>query len=158
MALLVAELELAEIAHEDRRAVALGDDDVAHVIERLDEADAADDVAELAAVEDAAAGIGAVGADGVGDVLERQVEAHELLRIELELELRGDAAEIRDVGDARHLLERRDHGPFLDFGELPQALRVGLERVLEDFAGRRRERIEAGRQPRRQRPRPGCAP
>ncbi len=115
VALLVAQLQLAEVAHEDRRAVVLGDDDVAEVVERLHQADAADDVAELAAVEHAAAGIGAVGVDRVGDVLERQVEAHELLRIELELELRGEAAEVRDVGDARHLLQGRDHRPAAGF-------------------------------------------
>ncbi len=68
MALLVAELELAEIAHQDRRAVVLGDDDVAEIVERLHEADAADHVAELAAIEHAAAGIGVVGADRIGDV------------------------------------------------------------------------------------------
>ena len=151
VALLVAELQLAEIAHEDRRAVALGDDDVAEIVERLHQADAADDVAELAAREDAAAGIGAVGVDRVGDVLERQVEPHELLRIELELELGREAAEVRDVGDARHLLERRDHDPALDLRELAQILGVGFQRVVENLAGRRGQRIEAGREARRQR-------
>ena len=86
VALLVAELELAEIAHQDRRAVVLGNDDIAEIVERLHQADAADHVAELAAIEHAAAGIGVVGADRIGDVVERNIEAHELLRIELELD------------------------------------------------------------------------
>src|SRR5581483_1701432 len=122
VAFLVGQLQLAEIVHEDRRAVVLGDDDIAEIIERLHQADAADHITEVAAIEHAAAGIGTVGADRVGDVLQRQVEAHELLRIELQLELRGQAAEIRDVGDAGHLLQGRDHRPQLDLGKLAQVL------------------------------------
>src|SRR4029077_17669463 len=94
VAFQVAELELAEIANEDRRAIVLGDDDIAEIVERLDEADAADDIAELAAIEHAAAGIGVVGADRAGHRAQRQIEAHELLRIELQLILSGQAAEV----------------------------------------------------------------
>ena len=144
VALLVAQLQLAEIAHQDRRAVVLGDDDIAEVVERLHEADAADHVAELAAIENAAAGIGVVGVDRVGDVLERQIEAHELLRIELELELGGEAAEIGDVGDARHLLQRRDHRPELDFRKLAQILRVRL-RACSKESGRSAKTADRGR-------------
>src|SRR5262249_10943272 len=82
--------------------------------------------------------------------LERQIEAHELLRVELELELGGDAAEVLDVGDPRHLLERRNDRPSLELGKLTQALAVGLERVLEDFAGRRSQWVELRGEPRRQ--------
>ena len=49
VALQVGELELAEVAQQDRRAVALRDHDGAEIVERLHEADAADDVAEVAA-------------------------------------------------------------------------------------------------------------
>ena len=115
MALQVGELELAEVAHQDGGAATLRDHDRAHVVEGLDEADAADHVAELAAGDDAAAGAGAVGRDSGLDVCQRQVEARQLLGIELELELRGEAAEIRDVGDARDLLQGRDDDPTLDF-------------------------------------------
>ena len=65
------ELHLAKIAHENRYAVVLRHDDIAHVLECLDKADAADDIAKLAARKHAAARVGAVGADSVGDVLER---------------------------------------------------------------------------------------
>ena len=147
---LVGELQLAKIAHEDRRAIVLGDDDVAEVAEGLDQADAADDVTELTAVEYAAAGAGAVGRDRVGNVLQRQVEADQLLRVELELELGGHATETGDVGDPRHLLDRGDHGPLLDLGQFAQVLGIGLQGVVEDLPGRRRQRIEAGRKPRRQ--------
>jgi len=60
VAFLVRQLELAKVADQDRRAVVLGDDDVAEIVERLHETDATDDVAELAAVEHTAAGIGVV--------------------------------------------------------------------------------------------------
>jgi hypothetical protein len=48
----------------------------------LDQADASDDVAQLAPVQNAAAGIGAVGLDGIGDIFQRQTKPYELLRIE----------------------------------------------------------------------------
>src|SRR6202040_4299446 len=98
----------------------------------------------------AAAGAGAVGIDGGFDVRERQVEARELLRIELELELRRDAAEIADVGDARHLLECWNDNPSLDLRKLAYPLGVGFDRVIEDLAGGRGHRIEARGDPRRQ--------
>ena len=94
MAFLDPELQLAKIAHQDGRSVPLSDDDVAHVFERLDQADASDDVAQLAPVQNAAAGIGAVGLDGIGDIFQRQTKPYELLRIELKLKLRRDAAEV----------------------------------------------------------------
>ena len=115
MALQVAQHELAEITHENRRALVLGDDDISHVLQSLHDADAADDVPELAAVQNAATSVRAVCVDSVSDVLERQVEPHELLRVELELKLGREAAEVLDVGNARHLLQCRDHRPSLNF-------------------------------------------
>ena len=47
----------------------LGDDDVAEVVERADQADAAHDEALLAAHQDAAAGVGVVGLNRVDDLL-----------------------------------------------------------------------------------------
>src|SRR4029450_14012151 len=69
MAFLDPELQLAKIAHQNGVSVPLSDDDVAHVFERLDQADASDDVAELASVQNAAAGVSAVGLDGASDIL-----------------------------------------------------------------------------------------
>ncbi len=151
VSLLVGELELAEVAQQDRRAVALGDDDGAEIVERLHHADAAHDEAQVAARDDAAAGADVVGVDGGLDVGERQVEPHELLRVELELELGGEAAEVRDVGDARDLLERGNDDPALDLREVAQSLGVGFERVIVDLPGGRAQGIERRRQPRRQR-------
>ena len=104
VALLIAELQFAEVAHQDRCAVVLGNDDVAQIVQRLHQTDAADHVTEFAAIKHAAAGIGIVGADRIGDGGQRNVETHELLRIELELILRREPSEIGNVGDSRHLL------------------------------------------------------
>ena len=150
MALLIAELEGAEIPYENRRSIALGDDNIAHLLEGLDETDAADDVAKFAAREHTSAGVRAVGLNGVSDVLERKVETQELGWVEFELELRRDTAKIGDVGDPRHLLERGNNRPTLDFGKLTQVLRIGFERVAVDFADRRCQRVEARRDSRRQ--------
>src|SRR3981189_710714 len=95
----VGELKPAKIAQEDRRAVSLRDHDGAEVVKVLDKADGADDEAEIAPRHHAAAGVAAVGVDGGFDVCQRQIETHELLRIELKLELRRDTAEIRPVGN-----------------------------------------------------------
>src|SRR6516165_6218741 len=70
VALLGGKLKLAAVAQKDRCAVALGHYDGAHVVESLHQTDAADDKAELAARDDAAAGAAAIGADGIGDVLQ----------------------------------------------------------------------------------------
>src|SRR5262249_42324893 len=133
--LLMAQLQLAEVAHEDRRAVALGDYDVAQVLQGLHHPDAADDVAKLAAVQDAATGICAVGVDRVGDVLEGEIEPNELLRVELELKLSRQAAEILHISDTRNLLQCRNYHPSLDFRKLAQILGSRLERVVENLAG-----------------------
>ena len=151
VALLVGELELPKVAHQDRRAVVLGNDDIAEVVEGPHQADAADDITELAAIEHAAAGIGVIVADRIGDIAECDIKAHQLLRIELELILRRQPAEVRNIGNARHLLQGRDHRPLLDLRQFAQVFRVGLQNVIEDLPGRRRQRIEARRQVRRQR-------
>ena len=150
VALLVGELEAAEIAEQHGIAVLLGDHDGAEIVERLHQADAAHDVAEIAPRDDAAAGAGVVVVDRGLDVGERQVEPHELLRVELELELGGEAAEIRDVGDAGHLLERGNDRPELNLGQIAQTLGVGFERVIVDLPGGRAQGVERRRQAGRQ--------
>src|SRR5262249_30451151 len=100
------ELEPAQIAQEDRRAVSLRDHDGAQVLKALNKADCANDETEVAARHDTAAGVAAVGVDGGLDICQRQVETHELLRIELQLELRREAAKVRHVGNTRHLFQR----------------------------------------------------
>src|SRR5262249_33475256 len=84
-----SQLEGAEILHENGSTVFREDYDVAEVLKRADQADAADDIALLAADDDAAAGIGVVGLDGSDDLGERHVVLRELGRLDNQLELRG---------------------------------------------------------------------
>jgi hypothetical protein len=67
----------------------------------VDQADAADHVALIAARDAAAAGIGVVVVDGIDDIGDAEAVVLQLLRIEVELVLGGEAAEIRVIDDAR---------------------------------------------------------
>ena len=67
----------------------------------------------------------------------------ELGRIELQLILHGETAEVVDVDHAGHLLQCRDDDPALDFRKLHQVLGVRLQRITVDFADRAGYRIEA---------------
>ena len=104
---LVGVAQRAEIADQDRHAVGLRHDDIAEVVEGVHQPDAADDEALVAARHAAAAGIGGVVVDRVDDVVDAEAVTQQLGRVEIEPELPGEPAEIVDVGDARHLLQRR---------------------------------------------------
>ena len=143
LALLMAVCRLAEVAHQDRHAVSLGDDDIAEIVQRAHHADAADNIALLAARDAAAAGIRAVVIDRRDHVVQADAIAKELGRIKLKLILHGESAEIIDVSHAGHLLQCRYNDPALDLRKLHQVLGVRLQRVAVDFADRARYRIEA---------------
>src|SRR5262249_20497167 len=151
MTFLVAQLQRAKIAHKYRCAVALRDDNIAKIVQCLHETDAANDKTKVAAGDHAAAGVGAVGLDGVCDILERNIEADQGCRIEFELEQSGDPPERGDIRNAWYLLESRNYHPALNFGQLPQSVGIGLQRVAVDFADRRGKRIETRGDPRRER-------
>src|SRR5258708_6885553 len=67
---LVSVLEFPKVADKNRHVVALGDDDVAEILQRGDQADAAHHVGLLAAGKPAAASIGAVVVDRRDDIAE----------------------------------------------------------------------------------------
>ena len=75
-------------------------------LDRLDQADAADDHRLLLVVEQRAAGVLVVGVDRLRDLADRQVVFRQRGRIDLDLVLLDQAAERRDVGDAGHLQQR----------------------------------------------------
>jgi hypothetical protein len=66
----------------------------------------------------------------------------QLLRIEIQLVVSGEAAEIGVINDALHRLECRNHRPALDLGQFLQILAVGLERVAVDLASGTCHRVE----------------
>ena len=143
LALLMAVCRLAEVAHQDRHAVSLGDDDIAEIVQCAHHADAADDIALLAARDAAAAGIRAVVVDRGGHIVQADAVTLKLGGIKLKLILHGEAAEIIDVSHAGHLLQCRDDDPALDFRKLHQVLGIRLQGVAVDFADRTGYRIEA---------------
>ena len=116
----VAVGELAQVLHQHRHAILAADDDVAHVVQRLQQAHAAHHVRLLAAVDDAAAAADVVGVDGVLHLRQREAVAVQFCGIEFQHELRRQAAEIADVGHAAHFLQARDDRPELQLGELAQ--------------------------------------
>ena len=101
--LLVRVAQRTKIAHQDRHAVGLRHNDVAEIVKGVNETDATDDEGLVAARDAAAAGIRGVVVDRVDDVVDAEIVAQQLGRIEIDPELPGEAAEIVDIGDARHL-------------------------------------------------------
>ncbi len=142
--LAVTQHHAAEVLDQHRHAVLLADDDVAQVVEVADQAHAADHQSLLAALHDAAARVRVVGGNGLRDLVQREVVLGQPGRIQLQHELRGHAAEVDHVHHARHLLEAGDDLPELQLGQLAQVPRLGLQRVAEDLADRRGQRIQPG--------------
>ena len=146
----MAECELPEVAQQDRHPVALRHHDGSKVAQRAHKADAADNIALIAARDSAAARVRTVVVDRRDHVVEANAEILELDRIELELILQGKTAEVGDVGYSGQLFERRDHGPSLDFRKFHQVLRIGFQSIAVDFTDRTGHRVEARLDARRQ--------
>ncbi len=117
VAFLIRQLHVADVAQQGWRAALGTDDDVAEVVERLNQADAADDECLFATHEIAAAGTRAVFLQCIDDAAETEPIRLQLVGIDLHLELHGLTAEVRHVGNTRNLLERRNDGPALQFGQ-----------------------------------------
>ena len=146
----MAERGATQVAHQHRRAAHLRDHDGADVRQGMKQAHAADHVALVAARYPAAAGVGIVVVDGIDDIGDAEAVVLQLLRVEVELVFGGEAAEIGVIDHAGNGLQRGDHRPALDLGQLLQILRVGLERVAVDLAARPRHGIERWRRSGRQ--------
>ena len=143
LSLLMAVRRLAQIAHQDRDAVSLGDNDIAKIVQRTYHADAADNIALLAACDAAAACIRTVVVDCRNHIIEADAITLQLGRVELKLILHGETAEVVNVDHAGHLLQCRDNDPTLDFRKFHQVLGVRLQRIAVDFTNRACYRIEA---------------
>ena len=144
VAVLVAQRQRSQIAHEHGHALFLRDDDVAQVVQIANQADAAHHQTLLAAVHHAAARVGVVGSHRLRHLRQREVVFRQLDRVKLDQELRGDAAEVGNVHHAGNLLEARYHLPELQLRQLPQAARLGFQRVAVDFADGRSHGVEPG--------------
>ena len=94
---------LADVAHPDGRAVAIGEDDVVELVGLGDLVVGGDREAELVGVDRALGGVGGGGDEDAADLLQREAAGGELGRIDLDADRRRAVAEDRDLGDAGHL-------------------------------------------------------
>ena len=101
-------LDVGHVAEQDGDAVVLGDDDVAHVVERMQQADAADIDALAADGEVVAAGVGIAVGDGVDHLGHGDAVGEQLVGVDFSLILARGAAEGGDVDDAGDLLDLAD--------------------------------------------------
>ncbi|EFF49274.1 hypothetical protein XAUC_03300 [Xanthomonas citri pv. aurantifolii str. ICPB 10535] len=120
---------------QDRHAIAAAHHHVADVLQRMQQADAADHVALFATVHHAAAAIGVVAGDGALDLLQRHPVPGQAVRLQRQRKLRGEAAEVGHIGHAWHLLQARNHRPELQVGQLAQAACFRFQRVAINLAG-----------------------
>ena len=146
----VADLDLGYVGHQYRHAALLGQYDIADVVHRGDDADAADIDRLFADRDGAAADIGIARRNRGHDLRQRQPIGHHAVEIDLGLELLGLSAEHGDVGDTGHDAQLAFDHPVLQRLELHDvhARRPG-KLVAKDFAdasGGRDHRQDAGRQ------------
>ena len=116
---------------QDRHAVVLGDDDVAHVVDRVQQADAADVDALAADGEVVAAGVGIAVGDGVDDLGHGDAVGEELAGIDFSLILARGSAEGGDVDDAGDLFDLANEQPVLRGLELVERI-TGAGRADSD--------------------------
>ena len=148
----MADLHFGHVAHVDRRAVRFLDDDVLDVLQRFDEADAADDVLLGALFQNVAAGVGVVLGDGFEHVVQGQVVLAQEARVHHDLILLDEAADRVHVDDVGEALEQRaddpvfERAPFHQFGVRHDEVRILVVRPFQielvDFAERGRIRHE----------------
>src|SRR5882757_502298 len=111
----------------------------------MNEADAADDEALVAARHPATAGIRCVIGDGVRDVVQSDSVTQQLGGIEVKPELTRQPSKVVHAGNAGNLTQCRLDYPSLIFGQFYQVLDVGFDRVPIDLQFRRGDVVESGR-------------
>ncbi len=94
---------LADVAHPDRRAVAIGEDDVVELLGRGDLIVGGDGEADLVGIDRSFGRIGGGGDERAADLFQRDAGRCELGRVDLDADRRRRVAEDRDLGDAGHL-------------------------------------------------------
>ena len=138
----LADADFGDVPQQDRRALDRLQDDGADVLDRLQHADAADEVLPFAALQDVAADVEVVPAQRIADLAEGQVVGQELFRVHVHMVLLDVAAEGIDFVDAGDPLEQGGQRPVLDGPgpgqKIVHVLRRdrlrAFERVLVDLA------------------------
>ena len=111
--------------------------DVSHVFQIGDLADAADDVTHVTDSEHAPARIGIVLLQGIADIVEGKVVCCQGDRIDFNLVLGGQAAEIADIGHTLDLFQRRYDRPLVQVCQFPERNgRITHQYIAEYLTGR----------------------
>ncbi len=132
----IADTHVGDIGHRDRRAFVRGQHDVANVVERMDEADAANVEGLLADREIIPACVGVRVRDRAGQSCERHLVIGQLLRIYVDLVLFRQPAKTADIDHTRNCLELLLKHPVLDLLLLEQVVIGTLHRVAVNFTDR----------------------
>ena len=145
-----ADFDLGDVGHQHRNAALLGQHDVADIVHRGDDADAADVDRLFADRDGAAADIGIAGRDRGHDLRQRQPVGHHAVEVDLGLEFLGFAAEHRDVGNPGHDAQLAFDHPVLQRLQLHHVHAGRPDQLvaedLADAAGGRDHRQHACRQ------------
>ena len=123
-----------DVLQEHRHAVALGDDHVLHVVERLQQPHASHVDALASEAQVVAADIGVAGVDRGEHLGQRDPVVEQFLGIDVSLVLARRAAERHDVDDSGDLLDLATGVPVLDRLQLVQGIAGPVEPVAVDLS------------------------
>ncbi|MCG3162321.1 MAG: hypothetical protein JMDDDDMK_03568 [Acidobacteria bacterium] len=132
--LLRANADLTELFDVNRRPVAFGDLDIADVLGVPEQSDTAHVVALLAEFQIVRADVGVAVGYRLHHLRHGDAEQNQLVRIKLDVELFGMAAETDHVNHARNLFELALQHPILRRFQIHQRITVATEFVAIDFA------------------------
>ncbi len=134
---LVGDLDIGDVADDDRHAAGLRQHGVADFVERADQADAANHGDLGPDVDGAAADIDVAVVQRLQHLRQRDAVGDQLVDVDLELVGLGLAAPAGDVDDARHGAEAALQDPVLQGLEIEHAeVRRAGELVAVDFTDR----------------------
>ena len=129
--------DIGNVAQQNGHAVALGHHYVAHVVERVEQADAANVDALAADRKIVAARVGVAAGDGVHHLRHGDAVRQQLVGVDLGLILARGASKRSHIDDPRHLLDLANHQPVLRGLEFVQRISRTCELITINFAHRR---------------------
>ncbi len=137
---LMALFERGHVAQQNRSAIALGDDDIVHIGERMKKPDAANVHALRAEREIVSARVGVAVLHCVDDLGHRDAHRPQFVGIDFCLVLPRGPAKNRHVENARHLLHLAHQEPILGSLQLIQRIAGPGQFVTINLADRRLRR------------------
>ena len=129
--------DIPDIGNQDGFPALCGDHHIAHILWPLEQAKRPDGEGFVAPLQDAATRVGAVGTQGLGDLVQRDAILAHPFGIHLDLQLANGAPETCDIGDAGDESQAGAYHPILNgagFGQVRAGGRV--KDVAIDFANR----------------------